>query len=261
MKANKFPLILFISSLVFLFPSLFSQNMPEVLAFRELELNPETNEIVFQNYYKKWSDKIKENSKGVSGWLMKADRGTRSSKYSFVWAFDFKTTRDYYFPNADGQNNPQWESVLQKFEITPLENPLIAQVVNYTDYLVLGYNSLINPQIGEVISVCYPEVIPGKESAFESFVINELNPAFQESLPGSFLYILKGDRGENAGKYISMWVFDTVDRRKVYFPQSRTVPSELFIKEFEQISPVMDKLKTFLKPGTMDNYTDYIVIY
>ena len=40
--------------------SLVSQDLPEIISIRELKLRPETNEIVFQNYYNKWCKDIRK---------------------------------------------------------------------------------------------------------------------------------------------------------------------------------------------------------
>ncbi len=178
--------IFFQSLFLLLFSTLFvsAQDMPEVLAIREIELRPQTNEIVFLNYYNKWCKDIKAYTKGVNAWIMKGDRGVRHDQYSMVWGFNYVETRDYYFPVSDITNYPKWNAALERFQFKAPEDPLIEDMTEYTDFIIVGYDTMLNPQMGEVVSVSYPNVITGKEKEFENFVTKSLNEFFQDNING-----------------------------------------------------------------------------
>jgi hypothetical protein len=248
-----------------LFPALYSdvsgQNLPEVIALRELELHSNTNEIVFLNYYSKWCDLIREHSKGASGWVMKGDRGNRSGEYIFAWTFNYKDTRDYYFPSSSMANYPQWNAVLNKFEFRAPQDPLVDSIKSYTDFVVLGFDEMIMPQLGEIIAIRFFEVEEEKQSEFEDFVISEFHPAYQANVEGYYNYVLKGDRGDKEGMY-SLWtVFDNADRRNAYFPVPLEPPSESFIRQQESILVIDEKFRSFLDENIDFDYTDYVVVY
>ncbi len=235
--------------------------MPEVLAIREIKLRPQTNEIVFLNYYNKWCKNIKAFTKGVNAWIMKGDRGIRQDDYNMVWGFNYVETRDYYFPVSDINNYPKWNAALERFQFRAPSDPLIEDMTDYTDFIIIGYDEMINPQMGEVVSISYPKVKPGSEKEFENFVSKTLNNSFQNNVDGYYLYILKGDRGKMKDQYAILQVFDTYERRNLYFPNDTSVPSATFTKANKKINGLMKELQSYLEDGAMDQTTDYVVIY
>jgi hypothetical protein len=238
-----------------------SQHLPEVIALRNLKLKDSINHTEFQNFYDRWCDQVMDNARGVCAWIMQGDRGDRKSNYTFVWGFDFKCARDYYFPQSEIANYPQWNSLLQSFRFQAPISPMVDSIIDYTDFIVLGYNEMINPRMGEVFSIRFPDIIEGKEPDFEKFVIDEFHNAFQENVDGMYIYVLKGDRGTRMGKYMVVTVFDSVVRRNLYFPKEGESLSVEGEKQWETINLKVDKLNTFIAEGSMDHYTDYIVIY
>jgi hypothetical protein len=260
MKTKHFPilLLLFFS---FLFLNLSAQNLPEVISLRELELNKETNEIIFLNYYNQWCDMVSEHSKGVGGWVMKGDRGNRNGEYVFAWTFNFKSTRDYYFPSNDMSNYPQWQAVLSKIHFHAPEKPLVDSIRSYTDFVVLGFDKMIAPQLGEIIAVRYFNVEEEKVSEFEDFVLEEYHPAFQNHIEGYYNYVLKGDRGDKVGSYLMLTVFDNADRRDQYFPVPLDPPSDDFNNQWLEVEAISEKFNDYLIKNVDHDYTDYIVVF
>ncbi|MFW5821520.1 MAG: hypothetical protein ACOCWA_09525 [Bacteroidota bacterium] len=244
-----------------LFTELKAQNLPEVIALRELELNKMTNEIIFLNYYSQWCNLITEHSKGASGWLMKGDRGNRSGEYIFAWTFNYKATRDYYFPSSEMANYPQWNAVLSRFDFSAPKDPLVDSINSYTDFIVTGFNQMIAPQLGEIIAIRYFEVDEEKQEDFENFIIMDYHPAYQAHIDGYYNYILKGDRGDKAGTYILITVFDSADRRNEYFPVPLEDPSDSFTEQQGPVMEIDEKFRTFLNENIDFDYTDYIVVY
>ncbi|MCK5821738.1 MAG: hypothetical protein KAH17_07625 [Bacteroidales bacterium] len=236
--------------------SSYSQDLPEVIAMREIEIHEEANEVIFNNYYRKWCDVLKEHSKGMSGWLMKGDRGERIDKYIFTYGFDYKAVRDYYFPTIPPADYKQFYALPQE-ALSKL--PAGVEGTNtYTDFVVLGYADIVRPLLGEVIGVHYLDVKKKKEISFERFVTKEFNVAMHNKIPGLNLFVLKGDRGDMTGKYILVYIFDSVERRNDYIPLEGE-PTKEFLDAFNQISTVFEKFKSFQNDEF--SYTDYIVIY
>lgn len=236
--------------------SSFSQDLPEVIAMREIEIHEETNEVIFKNYYRKWCDVLKEHSKGMSGWLMKGDRGERINKYIFTYGFDYKAARDYYFPSIPPGDYKQFYALPQD-ALSKL--PAGVEGTNvYTDFVVMGYADIVRPMLGEVIGIHYLDVKKDVEGKFESFVTGTFNTGMYNKIPGLNLYVLKGDRGDMKDHYILIFIFDTVERRNDYIPREGETTKE-FQKAFESVSQVYEKFQSFLNDEI--SYTDYIVLY
>ena len=238
-----------------------AQDLPEIISIRELKLRPETNEIVFQNYYNKWCKDIRLHTKGVNAWIMKGDRGERTGLFNMVWGFNYMETRDYYFPVSDKTNYPKWNAALERFQFQAPEEPLVEDMTDYTDFIVVGYDQMLNPQLGEVISLSYPKVKPGSEKALEEFVAGELNNALQNNIDGYYMYLLKGDRGEFKGRYAVLEVFDTYQRRSIYFPDNSGEPSPAFQKAGRKVADLMTKFKTYFDTSPTDNSSDFVILY
>lgn len=239
----------------------FSQNLPEVIALRELQMHEGTNELIFLNYYNQWCDLMTQHSKGASGWVMKGDRGNRSGEYVYAWTFNYKSTRDYYFPSSEMSNYPQWNAVLSRFNFHAPEQPLVDSVYTYTDFVVLGYPKMIAPQLGEIIAVRYFDVEDSKQESFERFVENTYHIAYQNHIEGYYNYVFKGDRGDKKGMYALFTVFDTADRRNSYYPVPEGSSSDYFKEQFQNVADVESKFREYLPGGIFSNYTDYIVVY
>ncbi|MCF8378646.1 MAG: hypothetical protein K9H49_03655 [Bacteroidales bacterium] len=238
-----------------------AQFLPEVVSIRELEMCEGVNEIILLNYYNQWCDNIAAHSKGAGGWVMKGDRGERNGEYIFAWTFDFKTTRDYYFPASDWSNYPQWNAVLNRFQFHAPEQKLVETVIPFTDYVVLGFSKIIAPVIGEIIAVRYFDIEPSLQKEFETFVENEFHQAYQENIDGFYNYVLKGNRGAKIGSYMLITVFDSADRRDQYFPVPLGPASDAFYQQWLNIEGTSRKFDSYLPESLDHQYTDYIVVY
>jgi len=116
---------------------------------------------------------------------------------------------------------------------------------------------------GEVIAIRHltlrKKTDPGE---FEQYVAEEYAPAYQKFVPGVRALILKADRGKNAGKYIHIFIFDSVNTRDLYFPAGKPM-SEIGVQVFKPVDELYSKLQQYVKgaPGSSsDNFTDYVVI-
>ena len=99
---------------------------------------------------------------------------------------------------------------------------------------------------------------PGvKAEDFEKFVVEEVYPAF-ETLSGTKVYLLKGDRGDREGRYLVMTEFSSVEARDQQYPS----PGELSA-EIQQIfvtqAAMLEKWNSFATPFNVI-YTDYVEV-
>jgi len=116
---------------------------------------------------------------------------------------------------------------------------------------------------GEVIAIRHLTLKKKTDpSAFERYVAEEYAPAYQKFVPGVRALILKADRGKNAGKYIHVYIFDSVNTRDLYFPAGKPM-SKIGVQVFKPVEEAYSKLEQYVKgaPGSSsDHFTDYVVI-
>ena len=116
---------------------------------------------------------------------------------------------------------------------------------------------------GEVIAIRHLTLKKKTDpDAFERYVAEVYVPAYQKFVPGVRALILKADRGKNAGKYIHVYIFDSVHTRDLYFPAGKPM-SEIGVQVFKPVDEEYSKLEQYVKgaPGSSsDNFTDYVVI-
>ena len=75
-----------------------------------------------------------------------------------------------------------------------------------------------NPVLGEVIAYRTVDLIShAKESKYirQTKIANNI---WNTKLPGSSQTLYKGDRGERAGQFCAIWMFETIEKRDYYFP-------------------------------------------
>ena len=75
-----------------------------------------------------------------------------------------------------------------------------------------------NPVLGEVIAFRTVDLIShAKESKYirQSKIANNI---WSTKLPGSSQTLYKGDRGERAGQFCGIWMFESIEKRDYYFP-------------------------------------------
>lgn len=241
--------------------SLIAQNMPEVVSIREFKLKPETDPIHFHNLSDIGTEQIEEKSRGLHIWIWKGNRGERTGEYLHTYGFDLKATRDYYFPSEEAPA-PKMEALMAKIQMPGgvTMGDYAEGFESYTDYAVLGFDTMTDPKGGSVVSLHEIEVPAGKEKAFEELIITKMQPAWQEKVPGMYFYVMKGDRGERKGRYMVAIVFDTLERRNAYFPTADEGPSE----ELSALSDGIwfDAEIEALGVSEMGSaYTDYILVY
>ena len=108
------------------------------------------------------------------------------------------------------------------------------------------------------------ELRPGvTPQAFERFVVEELSRL--RPRPGQRTYVLKGDRGERAGKYVFVFEYDSVASRDRDTPGSNQDSEELvaWLQEHHaEVGALFERLSTFVLPDwdIGQHYTDYVVV-
>ena len=116
---------------------------------------------------------------------------------------------------------------------------------------------------GEVIAIRHLTLKKEADSgAFEQYVAEEYTPAYQKFVPGVRALILKADRGKNAGKYVHVYIFDSVNTRDFYFPAGKPM-SGVGLQVFGPVEELYSKLEQYAEgtPGSSsDNFTDYVAI-
>ena len=82
---------------------------------------------------------------------------------------------------------------------------------------------------------------------------------------GQTTYVLKGDRGIRAGKYVFVFEYESVEARDRDSPGHNSDSAELeqwLADHYGEVGALFDKLSTFVKPewDIGIHYTDYIVV-
>src|SRR4051794_5309904 len=108
------------------------------------------------------------------------------------------------------------------------------------------------------------ELRPGvAPEAFEQFVADELSRMLLRE--GQQIYVLKGDRGVHAGKYVFVFEYDSVEARDRDTPASNQDSEELkawLEKHRDEVDALFKRLSTFVEPDRDIgmHYTDYVVV-
>ena len=108
------------------------------------------------------------------------------------------------------------------------------------------------------------ELRPGvTEAAFEQFVIAELSQLRHRE--GQVTYVLKGNRGERAGKYLFVFEYASVEQRDRDTPGPNQDSEELtaWLNEHHaEVGAMFERLSTFVAPewDIGMHYTDYVVV-
>ena len=78
-------------------------------------------------------------------------------------------------------------------------------------------------------------------------------------VPGQEIHLLKGDRGERAGKYALLVEFDSVETRERYFPGTgpEYPPTEEYQQLVAALEPLFQRGETLM---TDTRFTDYVVM-
>lgn len=99
----------------------------------------------------------------------------------------------------------------------------------------------------------------------EKFGREQLTPTFNKYVPGVKSYIIKGQRGDNKGKYAHLLIFDNESTRDFYFPYEHSGESNIPEAALKLWRPgqimLLDSLPKYTKPlQEITEYTDYIFI-
>jgi hypothetical protein len=108
------------------------------------------------------------------------------------------------------------------------------------------------------------ELQPGVEpDEFERFFAEEVAPS--PMVPGLKVYLLKGDRGECAGKYLVLLEIESVETRDRYFPRpgagEESEEFTQFLEQHPETAAAFDKWQKMSPFGSKNEiYTDYVVV-
>ena len=111
--------------------------------------------------------------------------------------------------------------------------------------------------MAQVLGIHEIELKPGVAGEeFERYFTQEVVPANQ--IPGVQLRLLKGDRGERAGRYAVLFEVESVELRARYWPQHGVETEEVqqYTGELEAVLARWEQLAS----GIDDNFTDYVVV-
>ncbi len=92
---------------------------------------------------------------------------------------------------------------------------------------------------------------------FLDFMMNKYVPASDENFPGSKMFILTGDRGENKNKLAIMIVFESVEVRDKYYPAPDEVSPEYDAAE-AKMTAILEEMNKHIVDFTRV-YTDWVI--
>ncbi len=198
----------------------------EAFSFRPITLKEGVEPEAFEKFVKE-GPSFEGLIPGVKLLIMKGDRGLNKGKYINLWVYDSVSTRNFYFPTEEGGTETeasmkawlrvfeglpqQWMQKLRQY-IQPLEEApytnyvAIKSVTDIQQAAITGHGPM-----GAVGAFSFRPLTlkEGVEpQAFEKFV--KEGPSSEGLIPGAKILIMKGDRGVNKGKYISLFVLDSV---------------------------------------------------
>ena len=136
--------------------------------------------------------------------------------------------------------------------------PVIAQAQSYKK----------NPVLGEVIAYRTVDLIShAKENKYirQTKITNNI---WSTKLPGSSQTLYKGDRGERAGQFCGIWMFESIEKRDYYFPLVNKADEHgTGIEEFMAVAALVNKrigdvTYTYVPDKFKETgvYTDYFVL-
>ncbi len=101
------------------------------------------------------------------------------------------------------------------------------------------------------IDINFPEDMSNKQ--LEKFFLEEFLPAFSEAFPTVPFSLLKGDRGNRAGKYTEFYVFESLEERNRWFPEEGVSSAET--KEcFKQMGEIWIRYQESLSNPASSTY-------
>lgn len=110
---------------------------------------------------------------------------------------------------------------------------------------------------GPVYSMREFDLKPGVNAdEFDAFVRREMADAVGKDAEGMKLRVFKADRGMRKGRYMLVWVFDSVAARDRYFPKEGSFGSPAFQRVLDHMKTVMGKFSGDINQNFA--YTDYV---
>ena len=119
---------------------------------------------------------------------------------------------------------------------------------------------------GRIMAFRELTLLPTTDTAeLERFAREQLTPTFKKQVPGVESYIIKGQRGDNKGRYVHLLVFDSERTRNFYFPYEHSGESEIKGEALSLWRPgqimLLDSLPKYTEPlREGSGYTDYVFI-
>ena len=117
--------------------------------------------------------------------------------------------------------------------------------------------------MAKVLGLHALELKPGvNEQEFEVFVTGKVAPLYQQ-VPGQVAYLMKGDRGQRAGKYLFVVELESPEVRDRIYPAKGESwgLAEEFERVLEGTAPIWEKLATFVVEwADPRNFTDYAMV-
>jgi len=92
---------------------------------------------------------------------------------------------------------------------------------------------------------------------FEKFYTEEYIPECEKLFPGIKMYLMKGERGDNKGKYGGIIYFKSLEERNYWIPEPGKL-SETGVEAMEIFQPWQDKADKMFTEETV-TYTDWII--
>lgn len=113
--------------------------------------------------------------------------------------------------------------------------------------------------MAKVLEIHTFDLKPGTdEKTFEEFVMQDIFPIYRK-VPGQTVHLLKGDRGERAGKYLMLVEVESVERRdQIYPPEGRDGYAEEIQALVGDVDATWDRFFNFVEPDTA--YTSYVML-
>ena len=114
--------------------------------------------------------------------------------------------------------------------------------------------------MAKVFGIHHLELKPGADAAeFEQVVSDEFNAL--PKLAGWERSIVKGERGDNIGKYVLIFEVESLETRNRDHPGGGPVSPELQ-KWYDTSLPMLDKLSSYLTTPLFRGgvFTDYVVV-
>lgn len=114
--------------------------------------------------------------------------------------------------------------------------------------------------MARVLGIHRLELKPGvDEQAFERFITETFAPLYHQFEPRQVAHLMKGDRGEQAGKYALLIEIESVEARDEMYPAEGRL-SETLDQGVKSTAPIWEKLYSLVETFPDDLYSDYVAM-